>query len=175
MSITGIEKSVGNGARFAGSMSAGSVSSECHNADSSPSTMHHVSEFLDRILPLENASHAEVIAYTVEIPTRYAKCFAVLNDGSKVALRNCRTFVGWLGRNHKRSFLFRTKGLQVEIQTDTKHPACRNAPGHVHQVIAEVHTNASLDGITMTAGHQKARIRKFIAIDGSQIILAGQT
>ena len=134
--------------------------------------MQYVSEFLDRILPLESASHAEVVAYTVEIPTRYAKCFAVLNDGSKVALRNCRLFVGWLGWNHKRSFLFRTHGLQIEIQTDTDHPACQNAPGNVFQVIAEAHTDGDAAENVPTAG---GRIqRKFIAIDGSQIVLAGR-
>lgn len=172
MRTTGIEKTTGSGPQFAGSLSAGSISPLQVSSDSLSTTMQYVSEFLDRILPLERASHADVVAYTVEIPTRYAKCFAVLKDGSKVALRNCRLFVGWLGWNHKRSFLFRTNGLQVEIQTDTDHPACRNAPGKVLQVIAEAHNDASAGEYASTAGQQLPR--KFIAIDGSQIVLAGR-
>jgi len=173
MRITSVGKTASNGAQFASSMSAGSVSSKRDENDSTPATMQYVSEFLDRILPLEGASHAEVVGYTVEIPTRYAKCFAVLKDGSKVALRNCRLFVGWLGWNHKRSFLFRTHGLQVEIQTDADHPACRHAPGNVFQVIAEAHADDSAGSNLRTPGKQSISSRKFIATDGSQIILAG--
>ena len=173
MRFTSVEKTASNGAQFAGSLNAGSVSSTRDENESAPATMQYVSEFLDRILPLEGASHAEVVGYTVEIPTRYAKCFAVLKDGSKVALRNCRLFVGWLGWNHKRSFLFRTHGLQVEIQTDADHPACRHAPGNVFQVIAEALTEGGAAENVPAAGAQLQR--KFIAIDGSQIVLAGRS
>ena len=171
MRITSVEKTNGNGPQFSGSLNAGSISSAYINDESMSSTMHYVSELLDRILPLETASHADVVAYTVEIPTRYAKCFAVLKDGSKVALRNCRLFIGWIGRNQKRSFLFRTRGLQIEIQTDADHPACQNAPGNVFQVNVEARTDAA-KGVP-AAGQQCISDRKFIAIDGSQIVLAG--
>jgi len=171
MRITSVEKTTINGPQFAGSLSAGSISSLYGEKEAQSSTMHYVSELLDRVLPLESASHSDVVMYTVEIPTRYAKCFAVLKDGSKVALRNCRRFVGWLGWNDQRSFLFRSHGLQIEIQTDADHPTCRNAPGNVVQVIVEAHTGESMP----TARPQTARDRKFIAIDGSQIVLAGRT
>lgn len=174
MRITSVEKTTDNGSQFAGSLSAGSISCAHDSNESSSSTMQYVSEFLDLILPLESASHAEVVAYTVEIPTRYAKCLAVLKDGSKVALRNCRLFVGWVGRNHKRSFLFRTHGLQIEIQTDANHPACQNAPGYVFQVVAEAYGDACAGGIASAAGEPGVSNRKFIAIDGSQIVLAGR-
>jgi len=171
MRITSVEKTTRNGPQFAGSLNAGSISSACDDNKPASSKMQYVSEFLDRILPLEGASHADVVGYTVDIPTRYAQCFAVLKDGSKVALRNCRLFVGWLGWNHKRSFLFRTHGLQVDIQTDAYHPACRNAPGNVFQVIAETLTDTgAAENVPAAEGRLQ---RKFIAIDGSQIVLAG--
>jgi hypothetical protein len=173
MRATSVEKTISSGPQFSGSLNAGSISSPYVSNDALSSTMQYVSEFLDRILPLESASHAEVVAYTVEIPTRYAKCFAVLKDGSKVELRNCRLFVGWLGWNHKRSFLFRTHGLQIEIQTDTDHPACQNAPGNVFQVIAEAVTDGGAAEYVPAAGGRLQR--KFIAIDGSQIVIAGMS
>jgi hypothetical protein len=172
MRIASVEKTTSNGPQFAGSLSAGSISATMVKKEPLSSTMQYVSEFLDRILPLESASHADAVSYTVEIPTRYAKCFAILKDGRKVELRNCRLFVGWLGWNHKRSFLFRTHGLQIEIQTDAEHPACRNAPGNVFQVVAEAHTHDSANKSVPTPEKQSLTNRKFIAIDGSQIILA---
>ena len=172
MRITSIEKTISNGPQLAGGLGAASISSGYVNNESLSSAMQYVSELLDRVLPLESASHSEVAMYTVEIPTRYAKCFAVLKDGSKVALRNCRRFVGWLGWNDQRSFLFRSHGLQIEIQTDADHPTCRNAPGNVVQVIVEAHTDAGTGENVPPAGQQLQR--KFIAIDGSQIILAGR-
>mgnify|MGYP001824429162 FL=1 len=50
---------------------------------------------LDDAIPLQGASHADVCEYVVEIPMRYAECFALLNDGRKVGLKNPRQFVGW--------------------------------------------------------------------------------
>ena len=170
MRISGIEQTSRSGPTFSGSLNADSISSWRADDEPASSTMQYVGEFLDRILPLEDASHTEVVGYTVEIPTRYAKCFAVLRDGSKVALQNCRLFVGWLGWHQKRSFLFRTHGLQIEIQTDAEHPACRNAPGNVFQVIAEAYADAGDSAPNLEKHGQSGR--KFIAIDGSQIVLA---
>ncbi len=57
-----------------------------------------VIEFLDRVIPLDGPSHAQVVRYTVEIPMRYAQCFATLEDGAKIGLRDPRQFIGWIGR-----------------------------------------------------------------------------
>jgi len=51
-------------------------------------------EFLDRAIPLDGASHAEVVSYSVGITTRYASCFAMLADGSKVRLKDSSPRVG---------------------------------------------------------------------------------
>ena len=117
-------------------------------------------DFLDRIIPLEDASHANVVRYTVEIPTRYARCFAEMTDGHKVPFVKLRKFIGWSGRANKRSFLFRNHGLHIEIQTDSEHRNGRGAPGQVSDVILESAMTDSRD----------CR-RRFIGIDGSQIFL----
>ena len=64
-------------------------------------------QMLDELLPLRGASHRDVVRYIVEIPMRYAECFALLRDGRKVGLADKRKFVGWSDDDQSRSFLFR--------------------------------------------------------------------
>ncbi len=46
-------------------------------------------KILDEVIPLDGASHTDVVNYSVEIPLRYAECFALLCDGRKVVnIRN---------------------------------------------------------------------------------------
>ncbi len=119
-------------------------------------------ELLDRMIPLDGASHNEVEYYGVEIPMRYATCFAILTDGRKVMLQDSRFFVGWSGWDEKRSYLFRNGGLHIEMQTDAKHPVGRSSPGNVCNINLQTAVTAIED-----------RKRKFIAPDGSQIEFSG--
>lgn len=52
---------------------------------------------LDQILPLAGASHADVVRYAVDIPMRYAECFATLADGRTVRLENAGQLLGRTG------------------------------------------------------------------------------
>lgn len=52
---------------------------------------------LDRLLPLAGASHADVVRYAVDIPMRYAECFATLADGRTVRLENAGQLLGRTG------------------------------------------------------------------------------
>lgn len=52
---------------------------------------------LDRLLPLAGASHTEVVRYAVDIPMRYAECFATLEDGRTVRLEDARQLLGRTG------------------------------------------------------------------------------
>lgn len=122
-----------------------------------------VCNFLDRTLPLSGASHADVDSYTVEIPMRYAKCFAILKDGRKVEFAERREFCGWTGYNGKRSFLFKHDDLHIELRTDPEHVIGRNAPGHLRNIrltsVSEIMENT-------------AECSKYISVDGSQLLLA---
>ena len=111
---------------------------------------------LDELIPLRNASHADVLEYCVDIPIRYAECFARLTDGRKVALQEPRKFVGWSGHNANRSLLFRGKSSTLELdigETDDK-----SLPGKVRNIIFEFLAPRSAD-----------TMRKFIGIDGSML------
>jgi diketogulonate reductase-like aldo/keto reductase len=124
------------------------------------SVMEFATDFLDRILPLNDASHTDVIRYTVNIPTRYARCFAELADGRTVCFRKLRKFIGWSGNESKRSLLFLDNGLHIEIQTDHDQPAGRKTPGRVRDVVLE-----------SASAIRNRSDRKFIGIDGSRILL----
>lgn len=141
---------------------------------------------LDSILPLSSGSHSSVVEYVVEIPTRYAKCFARLDDGRKVGLRDTRQFTGWSGWQRRRSLLFVAGGLRIEVRTDPDDPAGCDAPGNICGLYIEsdgskssmsrVTANNSSDADKPSASQLRVasngqNVRKFIALDGRQIIL----
>ena len=163
-------------------------------------------DFLDRTIPLNGVSHADVAEYVVEIPMRYAECFAVTQDGRKVRFLDRRQFVGWSGHDPRRSLLFVNNGLHVEIDTDPDHPVGSEAPGNIRDIILEsavttiqdcedsvaavdaedkvlVYRNwlglmrgtleATFEKNGKTTTRRLNRERKFIGLDGGQVILPG--
>ncbi len=68
------------------------------------------------MLPLREASHAQVEHYGVDIPMRYSECYAKLVDGRIVRLRNSRQFIGWTGMNGSRCLLFADGDQQIELR-----------------------------------------------------------
>lgn len=78
-------------------------------------------EFLDRTIPLDGASHADVVSYTVDIPMRYAECVATLRDGRKARLKDNRQFMGFSGRDKDRSLLFKSGGRRIVIDARGEH------------------------------------------------------
>jgi hypothetical protein len=113
---------------------------------------------LDEAIPLQGASHADAVEYLVEIPMRYAECFALLADGRKVALRNPRRFVGWSAHDRDRSLLFRSHGKHYEVAVEA---ALRGqSPGCIRTVFLESRSE-----------RRSSLARKFIGIDGDLVIL----
>jgi hypothetical protein len=113
---------------------------------------------LDDAIPLQGASHADVVEYVVETPMRYAECFALLADGRKVRLQDPCVFVGWARHDLDRSLLFRNNGKHFEVAVE----ACLRgqAPGGIRTVFLE-------------AGPEQGSnlARKFIGIEGDVVIL----
>ncbi len=102
---------------------------------------------------------------------RDARCFAILANGKKVGFRNIKQFVGWSGWKGKRSFLFIENGLRFEFQTDPDHDIGRGTPGKISNLIVET---LPTNGQAENRGNHKGE-RKFIAIDGDQIVLPAVT
>jgi hypothetical protein len=138
--------------------------------------------YLDRVIPLQGASHAEVENYTIEIPMRYAIVIAILADGKKARLKDSRKFVGWSGWESRRSYLFRSDEQYIEVQTDPEQSIAVSLPGSIRNIIlgfpvTEDHSVA----LHLAAVRQDGQAifprlndeRRFIAPDGEQIVLSG--
>lgn len=113
---------------------------------------------LDDLIPLRDASHTEVIEYSVEIPLRNAECYALLQDGRKVRFQDPRKFVGWSSHNPSRTLLFRVNGAHLEL--DVEEELAGQAPGKIHNIVIEA-----------MALRCAGKMRKFIGIDGGLVLL----
>ncbi len=115
-------------------------------------------DLLDRAVPLQGASHADVVEYCVEAPMCYAKCLALLADGRKVGLQNPCQFVGWSDE----SLLFSNNGkhLEVAIESDIQD----HAPGCLRVIFLEDNSE-----------RRSSIARKFIGIDGDMVKLPAFT
>jgi len=113
---------------------------------------------LDDLIPLRGASHLDVVEYSVEVPFRYAECFALLRDGRKIGLIEPRRFIGWSSHDPSRTLLFRVKGAHLEL--DIEEQLAGLAPGKVH--------NITLEAMALRCAES---MKKFIGIDGGLILL----
>jgi len=115
-------------------------------------------EALNEAIPLQGASHADVVEYVVETPLRYAECLALLSDGRKVALQNPRHFVGWSSHDPNRSLLFRSRGKHYEVAVEAA--LLGRSPGCIRTVFLEGRSE-----------RRSSLARKFIGTDGDLVIL----
>lgn len=115
-------------------------------------------DLLDEALPLQGASHADVVEYRVEIPMRYAECLALLKDGRKVGLQKPRTFIGWSHHGPDRSLLFRSNGKHYEVAVEARLRG--QAPGCIREVFLEARSE-----------RRSSLARKFIGVDGDLVLL----
>jgi len=113
---------------------------------------------LDDLIPLRNASHTDVVEYSVEVPTRNAVCYALLQDGRKVGLVEPWKFVGWSSHNPSRTLLFRVNGTHLEL--DVEDELAGKAPGKIHNII--------LEAVALRCANT---MKKFIGIDGNLVQL----
>lgn len=118
----------------------------------------NTTRILNELVPLKGASHADVVEYRVEIPMRYAECFAVLADGRKVALADPRRFLGWSGYSARRSLVFRANGLTLEVEVDSK------AVERDRSTVRSINLQSAIR-------EQAMRVKKFIGIDGDLLHL----
>ena len=99
--------------------------------------VRYATKFLDDSIPLNGASHGDVVAYSARTIWRKAECIATLKDGREVKLLDSWQFAGFTGRDPLRSMLFINNGLHIEILIDEAHPVGKSAPGNVCDVMLE--------------------------------------
>ncbi len=117
---------------------------------------HDAITLLDDLIPLQGASHADVAEYRVEVPLRYAQCFAMMRDGRKLPMANPRSFIGWSGHSDDRSLLFRcgTSTLELGLTQEDDAPL----PGRIRNIIFEV-----------LAPRCATTVKRFIGVDGGLV------
>ncbi|MGI9271830.1 MAG: hypothetical protein ACR2QT_08650 [Woeseiaceae bacterium] len=74
-------------------------------------------QYLDELIPLQGASHTEVVDYLVSIPMRYAELRARLANGKTARLANTQQFLGWLGYGANPTLLFDCGERRVVVAT----------------------------------------------------------
>ena len=75
---------------------------------------------LDRLIPLKDGSHADVVGIGIDIPLRYTECFATLTNGRTVRLRNRGQFLGWSLGKKSTALYFRSGTRVIRLETDNK-------------------------------------------------------
>jgi malate synthase len=108
-----------------------------YNPARGAAVIRYASDFLDRTIPLESGSHANVSVYSIDASSDRKKCIATMDDGSIIGFRAADKFVGYTDEGSQQSYLFRNNELHIEVQIDPNHVVGRDAPGNVSDVILE--------------------------------------
>jgi len=147
-----------------------------------PAVLNRSASFLDSNIPLRDASHADVVSYSVETIWRKAECIATLSDGRKVKLHDSWQFIGYTGRAPVRFMLFLCNGRHIEVQIDTRCAvvaveqnqragAFRNWLGRTRRSLATIFLDDS--SVQSAQARVLYRDRIYTTIHGGQLTLAG--
>ena len=120
--------------------------------------LDNAARILNELAPLKGADHHDVVEYRVEIPMRYAECFAILADGRKVSFAEPQKFLGWSGRDALRSLLFRNNDSTLEVEINDRAAERECSTVRSVNLQAAIRTGAE-------------RVKKFIGIDGELLLL----
>lgn len=95
-------------------------------------------EVLDSAVPLDGASHTEVVAYGIgQSDGKPAQLRAVLSSGGNTGLADPAQFVGYVGKGEPSALLLTNNGLRLEIQIDSSNPVGAVHPAGVKDVLME--------------------------------------
>lgn len=129
--------------------------------------------FLDTAIPLNGASHYDVVAYSVETIWRKAECIATLAGGRHVKLRDAWQFIGYTGRNPLRFLLFHDGGLHIEVRVGANSPIVAVGKKDQFETLNDSsrrmqETLIDYDRIPTTALNDG---RTYTTVDGNQVTL----
>lgn len=105
-----------------------------YNTTRGAAVVEKATAFLDQVVPLDGASHADVLGYSVDEDGLMAKI--AMNE--YIRLRDQAQFVGYQGNaDAPSSILLRNNGLHIDIQIDRNHPVGRGSNAGVKDVVLE--------------------------------------
>ncbi|MDE1895682.1 MAG: malate synthase G [Rhodospirillales bacterium] len=97
--------------------------------------------FLDANFPLEDASHADALEYTVQNGS-----LVVLTPSGDAVLKNPAQFAGYKGvPTNPTAVLLKNHNLHTEIVIDPAHPIGRNDTAHIADIILEAAVTTIID------------------------------
>ena len=102
-------------------------------------------DFLDRAIPLEQASHKNVENYFLESPSNELSFNARLKNGKIVSLKHRDKFIGFAEVDDTTSYLFKNNDLHIEIIVNACHAVGRTAPGNLSDINIESAVSIILD------------------------------
>ncbi len=108
-----------------------------YNPARGAAVIRYATEFLDRTIPLDGVSHADVNTYGLDRSEDVNAFVASLANGETVHLADPSQFVGYDEQEHRCAYLFRNNGLHVEVRVDPDHPVGRDATANIADVILE--------------------------------------
>ncbi len=108
-----------------------------YNPARGAAVIRYATEFLDRAIPLNGVSHADVNDYGIDRSDDGHSFVASLANGEAVYLEDVTQFAGFSEDGERRSYLFCNNGLHIEIQVDPDHPVGHDATANVSDVILE--------------------------------------
>ncbi|MDY5784699.1 malate synthase G [Corynebacterium sp.] len=98
-------------------------------------------DFLDKAVPLDGASHADVEKYSVTGGT-----FVATVGGNEVGLTTPEAYVGYQGsEDAPEGIVLRNNGLHLIIQIDAEHPVGSTDKAHVKDVLLESAVSSIMD------------------------------
>ncbi len=116
---------------------AGKGRSGGYNPTRGVAVIRYATEFLDKALPLEGASHSDVNAYGLDHTADGVHFVAAQANGDALVLKDPGQFAAFAERDECCCYLFRNNGLHIEIQTDPNHPIGKNATANVSDIVLE--------------------------------------
>jgi malate synthase len=92
---------------------------------------------LDRVAPLADGRHSDVVRYRVEESARPATLSAALADGRATRLARAEQFAGFSRAGDQERILLQSNGLHIELQVDRAHPVGQMSPAGLKDIVLE--------------------------------------
>ena len=132
--------------------------------------MKQFRDTLDKLIPLDEGSFANVVDLGIDIPMRYAECYLVLDDGRRVRLKDRHQLLGWSGGPQRRSFYFQADTTILCVRTNSAH----RVPVRMVELWDDRETVAAYSPRDAQVKKLNSPAHKITTVDGSLLFVASR-
>ncbi len=108
-----------------------------YNPARGAAVIRYATEFLDRTLPLDGVSHADVNTYGLNRSDNGDIFVASLANGDATGLADPGQYAGHRSESSRCTYLFINHGLHIELLVDPEHPIGKEATANLADVVLE--------------------------------------